>query len=350
MKRLGSVAQRVAVLLGVLALVGLAGCGSSNNSSSSSSSSSPTTQSGQAGEISMRAGLNDPNDVNIAVLQYLPGAITIEAGTTVSWTIAGPEPHSVTFLPPGQTMPPPGSDTKLFAPTPAPNGVYDGTSLVNSGLIPQGPQAAPPFKLRFDTPGKYTYQCVIHPQMIGTVEVVAKGAKADTQADVQSRGDSELKQWISEGEAAKKTFTSTPPAKTANSDGTTTWTIEMGTSTPHTDILAFAPVPATIKAGDKVVFVNNSGAPHTASFAGKQSVPQDPESTQAQTPAPGPSPQTLNATDFFNTGTVPPNAPPGSAPPLAARSFTFTVPTNGTYSYVCIYHVGSGMAGTINVS
>ena len=167
---------------------------------------------------------------------------------------------------------------------------------------------------------------------------------------MQSRGDNEVKQWIAEGEAAKKTLTSATPAKTTNADGSTTWTIEMGASTAHTDVLAYAPVPANIKAKDKVVFVNNSGAPHTATFAGKQTVPQNPESPEAQTPKPGPSPQTLNATDLFNTGTLPPNAPPGSGPPLSARSYTFTVPTAGTYSYVCIYHVPSGMAGVLTVT
>jgi plastocyanin len=349
MKRLGLL-TRGGALCAAVALVGLAGCGKSSSTKTSSGTTTQSGQSGQSGEIDMRAGLNDPNDVTIAVLQYLPQSITVEAGTTVAWAIAGPEPHSVTFFPPGQSAPPPGSDTKLFAPTPAANGVYDGKSLVNSGLVPQGPQAVPPFKLRFDTPGKYTYQCVIHAQMTGTVTVVAKGQKADTQADVQSRGDSEMKQWIAEGEAAKKDFISKPVDKTTNADGTTTWTIHMGTSTAHTDILAFTPVPANIKAKDKITFVNDSGAPHTATFAGKQTVPQDPESPQAQNPTPGPSPQTLNATDLFNTGTLPPNAPPGAGPPLAARSYTYTVPTAGTYNYVCIYHVPSGMAGTISVS
>jgi len=238
---------------------------------------------------------------------------------------------------------------KLFAPTP-PTGSYDGKSLVNSGLVPLGPQAAPPFKLKFDTPGSYKYACVIHPQMTGTVTVVATGTKADTQADVQSRGDSEMNQWLTEGRAAKKAMTDKAPAKTTNADGTTTWTIEMGTSTPHTDVLAFAPVPAAVKAKDKVVFVNNSAAPHTASFAGKQSLPQNPTDPAVNAPKPGPSPQTLNATDFINTGLLPPNAPPGQAPPLAARSFTFTVPASGQYAYVCLLHVSSGMAGVINVA
>lgn len=343
--------KRIGVVVAVVGLLALSGCGSDKKSTTT-----PTTSGGstaQTGEISMRAGINDPSDVTIAVLAYLPSAITVSQGTTVSWAIAGPEPHSVTFLPPGQTMPSPESPDgqKLFAPTP-PTGSYDGKTLVNSGLIPLGPQAAPPFKVKFDTPGLYKFACVIHPQMVGTVTVAATGAKADTQADVQTRGDTEMNQWLTEGRAAKKAMTDKAPVKTANADGSTTWTIEMGGSTAHTDILAFAPVPAAIKAKDSVVFVNNSSAPHTASFAGKQSLPQNPTDPAVDAAKPGPSPQTLNATDFINTGLLPPNAaaPGQSPPPLPVRSFTFAVPATGQYAYVCLLHVTSGMAGVINVA
>lgn len=344
--------RSIGYALAGVAMLGLVACGSDKKKETTSSSSTTAAATGTPGEISMRAGLNDPSDPTIAVLMYLPQSITVTEGTTVSWSIPGPEPHSVTFLPPGQTMPSPESPEgqKLFAPTPAANGTYDGKSLVNSGLVPLGPQAGPPFKLKFPTAGAYKYQCVIHPQMTGTINVVAAGTKADAQADVQSRSDSESKTWLAEGQAAKKTFMATPPATEKAADGTTTWTVQMGTSTAHTDILAFAPVPVAIKARDKVTFVDNSSAPHTASFAGKTQLPQDPTSDAAQKATPGASPQTLNANDFFNTGLLPPNAPPGAGPPLAARSYTYVVPTTGTYAYVCLLHVGSGMAGTITVS
>lgn len=339
-------ARRATCLVAALGLLALAGCGDDDGGEASGSGGQ------QATEISLRAGLNAPNDPTIAVEMYLPQEITVTEGTTISWTIAGPEPHSVTFLPPGQKMPSPESPEgeALFAPTPSANGAYDGKSLVNSGLVPLGPQAAPPFKLRFDNAGKFTYQCVIHPQMVGTVTVVPKGDKADTQVEVQRRGDAEAQQWIAEGEAAKKQLVSAAPKTERNANGSTTWTVEMGTQSPHTDILAFAPVPASIKPGDTVLFVNNSVAPHTATFAGGQQLPQDPTSPEVATPRPGPSPQTLRATGLYNTGLLPPNAPPGSGPPLAARSFRFVVPTAGTYSYVCILHLTSGMAGAINVA
>ena len=340
--------RRLGMAVSAVALLGLVACGSSDKKTESSNTTATTAGGAAANTISVKAGLNDPNDVTISVEMYMPQNITVTAGTSVSWTITGPEPHSVTFLPPGQTMPSPESaeGQKLFAPTPAAGGSYDGKSLVNSGLAPQGPGAVPPFTLTFPTAGTFSYQCVIHPQMIGTVTVVAAGQTADTASAVKSRGDSEMNQWLTEGRDAKKAFA----AKTLAKDANGAWVIEMGAQTAHTDILAFSPVTAAIKPGDKVTFVNNSVAPHTATFAGKQQVPTDPSSPAAQTAKPGPSPQTLNATDLFNTGLVPPNAPPGSGPPLAARSYTYTVPTAGDFTYVCIFHVSSGMSGTLKVA
>jgi plastocyanin len=334
------------VSVAVLALG--AACGSSDNSKNAATSKAAGVV--QNEPITIRAGVADPTHSQIAVLQYMPAKATVAVGQKVSWSWNDTkEPHSVTFFPPGQTAPAPGSDPALFAPTP-PTGSYDGAALVNSGLAPQGPQAVPPFEMTFSKPGTYNYSCVIHPQMVGTLTVVAAGQAGDTAAAVTTRGDQEKGQWLAEGNDAFQKMQSAAPASTKNRDGTTTWKIEMGASTPHTDILAYAPVPANVKHGDKVTFVNNSMAPHTASFFNQQPPIQDPESPAAQKAAPGPSPQKLNAKDLFNTGTLPPNAPPGAGPPEAARSFTFSVPTAGDYQFICIYHAPSGMAGMIKAS
>jgi plastocyanin len=124
----------------------------------------------------------------------------------------------------------------------------------------------------------------------------------------------------------------------------------MGTNTQHTTVLAFQPASAAVKAGDKVTFVNNSFDPHTATFKGTKQLPANPESPEAMAAAPGKSPQTLNSTDLFNTGWLPPNVPPGQGPPEAVRSYTYTIPAAGAYSYVCLLHAPSGMGGTINAT
>ncbi len=337
---------KVAAMVTAVALFGgfSAACSSSTKTTASTSTSPPTTASPPSA-ISVQAGINDPGNKSVAVLQFMPAKVTVAVGETITWSWNGTtEPHSVTFLNPGRTLPPPG-DSSVFGPTP-PTGPYDGSTFVNSGLQPQGPAPAQNFSMTFSKAGTYTYHCVIHPNMIGTVEAVAAGAPVDQVSDVATRKSSEQAQWIAEGEAAAQKLASAP-VSTPNADGTTTWTVQMGTSTPHTDVLAFAPSPAKVKPGDKVTFVNGSGAPHTASFFNNTPPIQNPGDPAAAKPSPGPSPQSLTATGLYNTGVLPPDAPPGAGPPLAARSFTFTVPKAGSYAYVCIFHAPSGMGGTI---
>ena len=289
----------------------------------------------EEGVIAVRAGINDPEDVNIAILENLPESITVSVGTTVRWAIDGPEPHSVTFFPPGQTPPPPG-DESVFAPTPL-QGEYDGTQFVNSGLIGVEPAT---FEMPFNTPGEFAYLCVIHPLMTGTVTVVE--GEGETQEEIDARAEEELEPFLEEGRAAKEQLLANQVRQQANPDGTTTWFIEMGLTTEHVDVLAFAPPDLDVAAGDSVVFINNSLAPHNAAFTNGNSYDGAPDPA-----VPGPSPQTLNLTALFNTGTLPPNAPPGAGPPEAVRSYTFVVAEAGTYEYFCSYHAPSEMEGAI---
>jgi plastocyanin len=334
----------------VLVLAVAAGCSSSKKTSGkatgSTSASTSTTAATPTG-IVVQAGTNDPDAKAIAITQFMPKTIHVNVGTEVNWTWKGAiEPHSVTFAA-GAKAPAPGPpDEKLFTPTP-PTGPYDGSTLVNSGLVPLGPGPTPSFKLTFSQPGTYQYFCVIHPLMRGTVEVSAAGGAADTPTQVTQAGQADLAKYKAEGEAALKTFEATPPAKATNADGSTTWTFQMGTTTLNTDILAFSPATQDIKAGDHVRFLNNSQAPHTATFYGNTppiTNPLDPRTAKA---IPGASPLTLNLTDLFNSGELPPNAPPGAGPPEAARTFEYIVPKAGAYQFVCILHADSGMAGAI---
>ena len=79
-----------------------------------------TPRAAAATDVTLKGGLNDPKDPNIAVLEFLPETVKVATGTTVTWEIAGPEPHSVTFVPPGTTVPPSiETDPSLTFPTPA---------------------------------------------------------------------------------------------------------------------------------------------------------------------------------------------------------------------------------------
>jgi plastocyanin len=325
--------RRIRISIVVLAVATLlAGCGNDEPPAAATKN------------ITIQAGLNDPNDKTIAVMAFLPAEATVEVGAEVTWNFPGPEPHTVTFIPPG-AKPPLPTDPDSGQPFPA-TGSYDGTTKVGSGLL--GFPQPGTFKLTFGKAGSYTYYCSLHPVHPAKLNVVASGQEADSQREIDARARTERDRFLAEGRAAKQQYAATQPRQTKNADGSATWTVETGTSTQHTSILAFQPSSLSIKSGDKVIFVNNDpSAPHTASFAGTKQLPQNPESAEAMNPAPGGSPQTLNATDLFNTGWLPPNAPPGSGPPLAVRSFTFNVPAAGTYAYVCILHAPSGQAGSI---
>ncbi len=186
--------------------------------------------------------------------------------------------------------------------------------------------------------------------MTGKITVAGEDATVDTQTDINERADGELNKRLEEGRAAKKKLTEAPPRQVTNPDESTTWTYEMGVTTEHTDILAFAPAGGEVRPGDSVSFVNNSRAPHTATFASGGKVPESPNDPSVAAPT-GPQPLTLLATGGpFNSGTLPPAAPPNAPPPEAARSFTFVIPAAGDYSYLCVFHVPSDMTGSIKVA
>ena len=175
--------------------------------------------------------------------------------------------------------------------------------------------------MSFGKTGTYTYYCVLHPNMVGTVTVT--GDTQDSQQKITKTGNQEKAKYLKEGEAAKKKLLSAKPKQTKNSDGSSTYTVETGASTAHTDVLTFAPTPRNVKTGDQVTFVNNSTAPHTASFGGEL-VPTIPTAANVVAPQPGPSPQALAQGVYLNSGWLPPKTKGG--PPVSARSYTYSVP------------------------
>ncbi len=334
------VSRRVRVLAAsAVALVGLVALAAPAQAATPRAAAAPT-------EVTLKGGLNDPKDPNIAVLEFLPESVKVATGTTVTWEIAGPEPHSVTFVPPGTDVPPSAeTDPSLFSPTTA-TGPFDGTTLANSGVLPLGAATTvQTFSMSFGKTGSYTYYCVLHPNMVGTVQVT--NDTQDSQQKITKAGNAQTKKYLAEGEAAKKKLLAAKPKPTKNADGSTTYSVETGTSTAHTDVLAFAPTPRTVKSGDHVTFVNTSAAPHTASFGGEL-VPTIPTIPDVVNAVPGPSPQTLAQGVYLNTGWLPPKTKQG--PDLAARSYTYDVPAPGKYTYACVLHLPSGMAGEIDAS
>lgn len=146
------------VLCAVLALtvLGVAGCGSSEDDGDSGSTTvTETTESTgattEAGDDSASGGnASAPSGdavravkVEIVDFAYDPDPVTVEEGGKVTWQNEDSAPHTAT----------------------ADDGSFDTGTLEEGKLKPES----------FKEAGTYTYICSIHPDMHGTVEVVAAG-------------------------------------------------------------------------------------------------------------------------------------------------------------------------------
>ena len=132
----------------------------------------PYTPGGPHLVAGMTPGLTTGPPSAVTILRFLDGpdinatSVTIRAGATVTWTNqSNNAPHTVTVAPVGAAFP----TLNPFSP-PSGGNVYDGTTLVNSGVL--GPTQS--FSLKFTSVGTYTYHCIFHDDtenMIGTVVV-----------------------------------------------------------------------------------------------------------------------------------------------------------------------------------
>ena len=125
------------VISGVLIVA--AACGSNYSSSSPSPTPSPTPSAtpspgGASSPVSIPTGAS-----TLGRSAFMPDALTVPAGTTVTWTNTDSVAHTST------------SDAKGW----------------DSGIVGPGQQ----FSVSLQTPGTYSYHCAIHPGMIGTVVV-----------------------------------------------------------------------------------------------------------------------------------------------------------------------------------
>jgi hypothetical protein len=78
--------------------------------------------------------------VSIVDFSFSPGTTTVHVGDTITWTNAGPSPHTAT----------------------ASNGSFD------TGILKKGASASH----TFTSPGTFAYYCSVHPFMHGTIVVL----------------------------------------------------------------------------------------------------------------------------------------------------------------------------------
>lgn len=220
---------------------------------------------------------------------------------------------------------------------------YDGTGLVNSGLL-EGKGKT--FALTFTKAGTYDYLCLLHPGMVGQVVVQASGsAYPMTQAQVSAQGNAELYAKLS---LANQDLQSAHLTSKSNPNGTTSYTVVNGAGGNQASVLRFLPVDLTVKAGDSVTWLGTDPLEiHSVTFydpAGKVPefiVPHPQASGPPKLVLPHAAPENdteVDSLDLYNSGILGPG-----------QSYTFTFPKPGVYNYVCVVHAPQGMFGKVIV-
>jgi plastocyanin len=136
----------LALAIGTLAAVGLTACGGATHAGTKAAAATTAAAPAAHAHIEAPAAAAQPavatSAVTIDNFSFIPAAIKVKAGTTVTWTNSDEEPHSV----------------------------VSGEEPMHSKTL-AGPNNT--FQHTFAKPGTYHYNCGIHPFMPGTVEVTS---------------------------------------------------------------------------------------------------------------------------------------------------------------------------------
>ena len=298
----------------------------------------------------------------IDVMGYFPSVLHVHPGDTVTWKINSNEIHTVTFLGGSVTALPdifaePGSlviNPLAVEVTPASGSMYSGGVYVNSGIMGTDPGEGTSYSLVFTAQGTYNYECIVHgAEMSGTIVVDPPDASLPTPVQVSRAARQTIAQQMAKGYGlySKAVQNEKPPVK--NSDGTTTYYIQMGYKQGKINLMDFFPNNLTVKPGDTVVWElsANNDAPHTVTFLNGNPeppliVPVPGTSNVMINPAiaapyqPG---QPLTRSGIFSSGLLVPGTP--------FTSYSITIGNiQGKMPYLCLLHDASGMVGYLFVA
>ncbi len=274
----------------------------------------------QSSKFAIVAGTQDQNQA-LQGLDFYPPSLSVNVGDTVSWSFPTGEPHTVTIVPAGQSVPPPSDPN---APKPSGSTTTDGTAYSSSGFQLLGGK----YSLMFTKAGSYTYRCLIHPGMSGTVVVRAAGtAYPQTQAQLDAAAAAGESADLASASAALATFPYTAHG-THLAVGISP-AAPGGAPAASSTVLRFLSSPAlsdqsvTIPAGTTLTWTNlSNNEPHTVSIAADgQTFPKvNPPGTPTGN-------TTFDGTAFSNSGIIPPG-----------QSYSLTFTKAGTYTVHCVFH------------
>jgi plastocyanin len=308
----------------------------------------------------------------IDIMAFFPATLRIHVGDTVVWKQNSFEIHTVTFLagapmpalvvpaPAGQPSPLMLNPQVAFPAAPA-DGMYDGSTFANSGVMSLEAGQPQQFSLTFTQAGTYAYICVIHGEMMsGNIEVVDPSVAVASPGAVAKLAHKVMRNQLARANKLLGIARSQVPHSEQNADGTTTHFVEIGYSKGQVDLMSFFPGKLVVHPGDTVKFElsETNMAPHTVTFLnGGEDIefvtpvpnPADPSGpplllANPQVLMPINAGQPLTRDGVFSSGLLDPSIPG------APTSFELKIgDISGEISYECLLHDLSGMTGVLEV-
>jgi plastocyanin len=306
----------------------------------------------------------ETKDESVQADGFFPNELWLQVNDTITWTFAPKnEPHTVTFLTPGQVRPSFQAGCPGVVPgTLASPAVYNGsTTCVNSGEMSGGTT----YTVKFTHAGNYKLVCLIHTDMNGTVHVLDPTVDLGTLNLIHSsrfyedQAHDELQAVLSDDNRRGEDDRGWGDRK--RDDHTVTAgigeVVATGGGLQYRTVLRFLPGTIRIRAGESVLWTNlDPTEPHTVTFgyeptAGPGLIPTffslppvepyvAPGNPVPPVPSAAPKPCTaLVTTDCQNqdTGTVlatinctPSGTPPANTSPCSA--FGVQPPASPYYS------------------
>jgi plastocyanin len=300
------------------------------------------------------------NDKGTQALAFLPNEIWIHSGDSVTWTFATDEPHSVTFLKPGQTRPTidvgcPGATTT--------GKNFDGSGCVNSGRSVTKGQT---YTVTFPTPGNYRLVCLVHVNMTGIVHVLDPWVPLPHDQDFyEDQATKQGHNLLSDVESARGSGGGTTKDDDSQSASAHTHSNEVVTGggelvstaggIDSASRMRFMQHTTTIHVGETVEWFSDDVTGHTITFGQEPPnvTPATPPSTNVSVDVDGARHATISSpSDNVHSGFIAP-APQErtglAQSPAGVTRFRVTFTHPGTFPYICAFHDDVGMKGEVIV-
>jgi plastocyanin len=318
---------------------------------------------------------------NLQALAFLRSVVSVHVGDSVNFHILGGLIHTATFVPRGQSIPSlaagdpahpvsgltdaigtpfwfNGQPQPILNPVAAfPTALHTvtGRAFVNSG-IPSDQAKGTTFRVSFPKAGTFTFVCLVHPGMHGTVKVLPRSRPIPSRAQDAAAAKREIAGIVKEARVRAKI-----PVPAGQ--------VDVGRTGRGLTINAMFPGTITVKAGQAVRFtmagqrrfeihtvtfgpdsvtapiensfitpVPNTTGPPTLVINPLAAFPSDPPPTLPQYTG------SNHGNGFLNAGILDNDPATPQQPNLAA--VTFTKP--GTYHFECVIH--PNMDGTVVVT